>query len=81
VYQHAIARWERGAVLPNLETLRRLVRACDLELTSRICNTDLEGHDLGLIRQALRFAPEERVEGAVEGVRQLHAAREASEAA
>ena len=28
-----IARWERGAVKPSLETLRALIRACGLELT------------------------------------------------
>src|ERR671933_309635 len=29
--QTQIARWERGAVLPSLETLREIVRACGLD--------------------------------------------------
>jgi transcriptional regulator with XRE-family HTH domain len=38
--QTQIARWERGAVLPSLETLRELVRACGLELTLALAAGD-----------------------------------------
>jgi transcriptional regulator with XRE-family HTH domain len=38
--QTQIARWERGAVLPSLETLRDLVRACGLELTLGLAARD-----------------------------------------
>lgn len=38
--QTQIARWERGAVLPSLETLRELVRACGLELTLGVAARD-----------------------------------------
>jgi transcriptional regulator with XRE-family HTH domain len=38
--QTQIARWERGAVEPSLETLRRLVQACDLELTVGLATRD-----------------------------------------
>jgi transcriptional regulator with XRE-family HTH domain len=38
--QTQIARWERGAVLPSLETLRGLVRACSLELTLGLAARD-----------------------------------------
>ena len=39
-HQTQIARWERGAVEPSLETLRRLVDACDLELTLGLAAKD-----------------------------------------
>jgi transcriptional regulator with XRE-family HTH domain len=38
--QAAIARIERGRQLPSLETLRRLLRACDLDLDLRIVAHD-----------------------------------------
>jgi transcriptional regulator with XRE-family HTH domain len=38
--QTQIARWERGAVLPSLETLRELVRACGLDLTLGLAARD-----------------------------------------
>ena len=72
-HRSAIGRWERGEALPSLEKLRELVRGCGLELTFRIANADLEDHDLTLIRQALLFTPEERVERALQAVRRLHA--------
>ena len=73
-HRSAIGRWERGEALPSLEKLRELVRACGLELTFRIANADLDDHDLTLIRQALLFTPEERVERALDAVRRLYAA-------
>jgi hypothetical protein len=58
-----IGRWERGAVLPSLETLRRLIRACGLELCFRLANSDdsYRPH----IERALAMSPAERVEHAV----------------
>jgi transcriptional regulator with XRE-family HTH domain len=56
-----IGRWERGEVLPSLETLRAVVRACDLELTFHLANADLQHHDLGLIERSLARTPAERV--------------------
>jgi transcriptional regulator with XRE-family HTH domain len=38
--QTQIARWERGAVQPSLETLRRLIHACDLELSVGLATRD-----------------------------------------
>lgn len=61
----SIGRWERGEVLPSLETLRELIRACDLELTFGIANADLEDHDLTLIEQTLALETAERVGAAV----------------
>jgi hypothetical protein len=40
-----------GDVLPNLETLRRLIRHCGLELSFRLFNADLDEHDATLIAQ------------------------------
>jgi transcriptional regulator with XRE-family HTH domain len=56
----AIGRWERGEVLPSLERLRELIRACGLELYFGIANADLGDHDLSLIRRSLRLTPGER---------------------
>jgi transcriptional regulator with XRE-family HTH domain len=69
-----ISRYERGDVLPSLETLRRLVRACGLELGFRLFEADREEHDAALIAQTLVLTPEERVERAVRAARRLHAA-------
>jgi transcriptional regulator with XRE-family HTH domain len=69
-----ISRYERGDVLPSLETLRRLIRACGLELGFRLFNADLEEHDASLIAQTLPLTPEERVERAVRAVKRIHAA-------
>ncbi len=68
-----ISRYERGDVLPSLETLRRLIRACGLELGFSIFNADLEGHDATLIAQALLLTPEERVDRALRAVRHIYA--------
>lgn len=69
-----ISRYERGDVLPSLETLRRLIRSCGLELSFRIFNADLEEHDATLIAQAFPLTPEQRVDRAVRAVRQIYAA-------
>ena len=69
-----ISRYERGEVLPSLETLRRLIRACGLELGLRIFNADLEEHDATLIAQTLPLTPEERVDRALRAVKHVYAA-------
>lgn len=69
-----ISRYERGDVLPSLETLRRLIRACGLELGFRIFNADLEEHDATLIAQTLPLTPEERVDRALRAAKHLGAA-------
>src|SRR5262249_57143405 len=70
-----ISRYENGSVLPSLETLRRLVRVCGLELGFRLYNADLEDYDATLIAQAQRLTPEERVDRAVRAVKHIYAAR------
>lgn len=69
-----ISRYERGDVLPSLETLRGLIGSCGLELSFRIFNADLEEHDAALIAQALLLTPEQRVDRAVRAVRHIYAA-------
>ena len=55
-----ISRYERGEVEPGLEALRRLIRACGLDLSFRLVNADTEDHDLGLIVASLAMTPAER---------------------
>ena len=69
-----ISRYERGVVLPSLETLRRLVRTCGLELGFRLYNADVEDHDATLIAQTLSLTPEARVDRAVRAVRHIYTA-------
>lgn len=64
-----IGRWERGEVQPSLETLRSMIRACDLELGFRL--SELDHAQDGAILAALELGPEERLaqlEGWVEFV-------------
>ena len=58
--QSVVARWERGDVLPSMETVRRVVRACDLDLTFQLSryddsNTTIIDQHLGMTT-AQRFA-------------------------
>lgn len=54
-----ISRWERGRVEPSLETLRRLVRACGLDLWLRFATFD--DSYVGHIEQCLELSPAERL--------------------
>ena len=69
-----VSRYERAEVLPSLETLRRLIRVCGLDLSFRLFNADLEEHDATLIAQLLPLTAEERVERAVRAVKHVYAA-------
>ena len=68
-----ISRYERGDVLPSLETLRRLVGACGLELGFRLFNADVGEHDATLIAQTRPLTPEQRVDRAIRAVRHIYA--------
>lgn len=57
-----IARWERGAVEPSFETLRRLVRACGLELTVSIGPAATNEAEEKALRSNLRLSPQERLQ-------------------
>lgn len=57
-----IGRYERYEVIPSLERLRELVRACGLELGFRLARADASDHDLVLIERELRRTPAERLQ-------------------
>lgn len=65
--QSEIGRWERGEVVPSLETLRRVVRACDLDVHFRLVAAD--DSDLSLLDQTLAMTPAERFEHAMQRAR------------
>lgn len=74
--QSQISRWERGQVEPSLDTLRRLIRGCGLELTLGLAHGD-DSYALD-VREYLELEPEERVDYALRRaafVRELAAAR------
>jgi transcriptional regulator with XRE-family HTH domain len=56
-----IGRYERYEVIPSLERLRELVRACGLELSFRVAHLDTTDHDRILIERELRRTPAERL--------------------
>jgi len=56
-----IGRYERYEVVPSLERLRELLRACGLELSFRLANVDSTEHDRTLIERELRRTPAERL--------------------
>jgi transcriptional regulator with XRE-family HTH domain len=56
-----IGRYERYEVIPSLERLRALLRACGLELSFRLANVDTSDHDRALIERELRRTPAERL--------------------
>lgn len=57
--QSVIGRWERGEVLPSLETLRELVQACGFDLSFRIGVHD--DSYVPHIERMLELSPAERV--------------------
>jgi transcriptional regulator with XRE-family HTH domain len=74
--QSAIARWERGAVKPSLETVRDLVRACGLELKLGLANYD--DSYLSLINGQLALSPAERVERMLDWAAQVRKLQKAA---
>lgn len=67
--QPAIARWEAGDRDPGFSTLQRLIRACDLEMSIALNQTD--SHDLGLALQTREMTPGQRVESMLDWTRNL----------
>lgn len=55
-----IARWERHAVAPSLETLRELVQACGFDFSLRLEALDRSDDDV--LRSALLLSPQERLQ-------------------
>lgn len=56
--QSVIARWERNDVSPSLETVREVVRACDLDLTFFMSKSD--DSNVTIIDHYLQMTPAER---------------------
>jgi transcriptional regulator with XRE-family HTH domain len=77
--QSAIARIERGRQIPSVETLQRILRACDLDLTIHIVPHDT--HDDTLIERMLAMTPEQRLRQVEEMTRFVAEARRSSTAA
>ena len=65
--QSVIARWERGDVLPSMETVRAVVRACELDLTFHL--TRYDDSNVTIIDQHLRMTTAERFADLLERVR------------
>jgi transcriptional regulator with XRE-family HTH domain len=68
-----IGRWERGEVKPSLETLRSVVRACDLDLPFRLEPRD-DAQDAAIVA-ALDLTPEQRLAQLEAWTEFLHEAR------
>ena len=75
VPQPAIARIERGRVVPRLDTVLQLLEAAGYTL--EVSPTIGEGVDRSLIRATLDRSPEERIRAAAEAARNLRTYLEA----
>jgi transcriptional regulator with XRE-family HTH domain len=56
--QSVIARWERGDVVPSFETLREVIRGCDLELNFHLSRFD--DSNTTVIDEHLKMTPAQR---------------------
>lgn len=57
--QSAIARWENHRSAPSLDTVRRLIRACGLDLEVAVVPYD--DSDIAQAQRLARLTPEERL--------------------
>ena len=73
--QSVISRWEIGRARPSLEVLRRLVRACGLELSVGLEEGDPGGSSL--IERNLALSPVERLDQLVRTLAFIRAGRAA----
>jgi transcriptional regulator with XRE-family HTH domain len=71
--QSVISRWERGADVPRVDTLVRLLRACGYEPDLVLRPTD--GVDRAQIRASLAMTPAQRLASSVNVSRLRAAAR------
>ena len=78
--QSAIARLERGATTPTLETISKLVRAAGFDLMIGMANTD-DDHDWSLLQQNLALTPTQRVQKNKKMIEFIRELREAGRAA
>jgi transcriptional regulator with XRE-family HTH domain len=65
--QSVIARWERGDVLPSLETLRQVVRGCGLDLSFHMSR--LDDSNALIIDEHLKMTPAQRLADLLDRVR------------
>ena len=65
--QSVIARWERGDVTPSLETLRRVIRGCDLDLSFHMSRADDSNNPI--IDEHLKMTPAQRMADLITRVR------------
>ena len=72
--QSAIARLERGATTPTLETISNLVRAAGFDLTIGIAPSD-DDHDWSIVQQNTHLSPTQRVRQNTRTVRFVREAR------
>jgi transcriptional regulator with XRE-family HTH domain len=73
--QSAVARWESGGATPSLESLRRIVQACGLELRYGIAEPGIE--EWSLAQANLALSPAERLDQLVRTVAFAAAGRRA----
>ena len=62
-----IARWERHAVAPSLETLRELVQACGFDVSLRL--EPLDRSDDEILEVTLRLSPQDRLQRMLDGAK------------
>jgi transcriptional regulator with XRE-family HTH domain len=65
--QSVIARWERGEVSPSLETLRAVIRGCDLDLSFHLSRFD--DSNFTIIDEHLKMTPAQRLTDLLERTR------------
>jgi transcriptional regulator with XRE-family HTH domain len=56
-----IARWERDVVVPSLETLRELLRACGFDLELTLVSYQADSKQDARLQKALQRTPQERL--------------------
>ena len=57
-----IARWERDVVVPSLETLRELLRACGYDLEMTLVPYQGDSKQDARLQKALQRTPQERLQ-------------------
>ncbi len=76
--QSAIARWEAGGTSPDLDTVRRLVRCCGLDL--EVALVEWDESDRAQAAALLALDPAERLQRGLVAARRMAALREAGRA-
>jgi transcriptional regulator with XRE-family HTH domain len=72
----AIGRWERGETDPSFATLQQVLSAAGFTINTEL--TQVDDHDLALIRRCLSRTPSERLDDLVRAVRALSSMAESA---